>query len=385
MKVVIAIDSFKGSLSSTEAGNAVKEAVLDTDSTAEAVVRPLADGGEGTVCALAEGGESECVTVSVCGPLSRPVDAAYCILKKTNTAVIEIAAAAGITLIEEKERDPLRATTYGVGELIADAIKRGCRKFLIGLGGSATNDGGAGMLSALGYELLNSNGEPIALGAQGLSELYEIKTENVLPTLRDCEFNIACDVTNTLCGENGCSAVFGAQKGATPETIRDMDAWLANYANIAVQVSAAADRERAGTGAAGGLGFALLTFLGAKLKSGIELVLEETELEKYIKDADIVVTGEGRLDAQTVMGKAPIGVARLAKKHKKTVIAFCGAASNGAEAVNGHGIDAFFPILRSVCTLDEALDKENAYKNLKSTATQVFRLLTILSVRDKYW
>lgn len=375
MKVVIAIDSFKGSLSSTEAGNAVKEAILDIDSTADVAVRPLADGGEGTVCALSESTDSECTCVSVCGPLMRPVDATYCIIKKTNTAVIEIAAAAGITLIDSAEKNPLKTTTYGVGEIIADAIKRGCRRFIIGLGGSVTNDGGAGMLSALGYELLNSDGKPISLGAQGLSELCEIKTENALPELLDCEFNIACDVTNTLCGENGCSAVFGAQKGATPKMIKDMDLWLNNYAKISAKVSANADKDRAGTGAAGGLGFAFLTFLGAKLKSGIELVLEETELERYVKEADIVVTGEGRLDAQTVMGKAPIGVARLAKKHKKKVIAFCGAAADGAESVNEHGIDAFFPILRNISTLDEALNKENAYKNLKSTATQVFRLI----------
>ena len=377
MKVVIAIDSFKGSLSSTEAGNAVKEAILDIDSTADVAVRPLADGGEGTVSALAKSTDSECTCISVCGPLMRPVDAAYCIIKKTRTAVIEIAAAAGITLINSAEKNPLKTTTYGVGELIRDAIKRGCRRFIIGLGGSVTNDGGAGMLAALGYELLNADGKPIALGAQGLSELCEIKTENALPELLDCEFNIACDVTNTLCGENGCSAVFGAQKGATPKMIKDMDLWLESYAKISAKVSANADKDRAGTGAAGGLGFAFLTFLGAKLKSGIELVLEETELERYVKEADIVVTGEGRLDAQTVMGKAPIGVARLAKKHKKKVIAFCGAAADGADAVNEHGIDAFFPILQSVCTLNEALDKENAYKNLKNTATQVFRLLTI--------
>lgn len=375
MKVVIAIDSFKGSLSSLQAGNAVKDAIHRLNNDAEVMVSPLADGGEGTVEALAEGCDSEIVELKVKGPLLNTVVAKYCILKDSNTAVIEMASASGITLISDNERNPLETTTFGVGELIKDAVSRGCRKFIIGIGGSATNDGGTGMLAALGYEFLDSNSKPISLGAKGLKNLHRIKTDNVLPELKECHFNIACDVSNPLCGEKGCSAVFGPQKGATPEMIKDMDSWLEKYAELAKTVSNKADKTYAGAGAAGGLGFAFLSFLNATLKSGIEIVLEEINIEYSIKNADIVVTGEGRLDSQTVMGKAPIGVAKLAKKYGKKVIAFSGCVTDDAEICNEHGIDAFFPVLRSVTTLDEALDTKNAYKNLSATAYQVFRLI----------
>ena len=374
MKIVVAIDSFKGSLSSLQAGNAVKNAIHRLSDTAEVLVKPLADGGEGTVEALAEAADSEIVELKVKGPLLNPVTAKYCILKD-HTTVIEMASAAGITLISSAERNPLETTTYGVGEIIKDAISRGCRRFIVGIGGSATNDGGTGMLTALGYEFLDKNCNPIALGAKGLKDLYKIKADNVIPELKDCSFHIACDVTNPLCGENGCSAVFGPQKGATPEMIKSMDGWLENYAGTAKTVSNRADKNAAGAGAAGGLGFAFLAFTNAVLKSGIQIVLEETGLENDIKNADIVVTGEGRLDAQTAMGKAPIGVARLAKKYGKKVIAFSGCVTDDAEVCNGHGIDAFFPIIRGVTTLEEALDTNNAYKNLTATAYQVFRLL----------
>ena len=375
MKVIVAIDSFKGSLSSLQAGNAVKDAVLRLNNSAEVIVKPLADGGEGTVDALSEGTNTEVVEITVKGPLLKPVTAKYCILKTTNTAVIEMAAASGITLVSDAEKNPLNTTTYGVGELIKDAVGRDCRKFIIGIGGSATNDGGVGMLTSLGYEFLDKNGNPIALGAKGLRDLHRIKTEKALSVLKECSFNIACDVKNPLCGENGCSAVFGPQKGATPQMVRDMDLWLENYAKIAQSVSQSANKNFPGAGAAGGLGFAFLTFLNSTLKSGIDIVLEEIRLEEVIKSADLVVTGEGRLDSQTVMGKAPIGVAGLAKKYGKKVIAFSGCVTNDAEVCNDHGIDAFFPILRGVTTLEDALNPQNAYKNLPATAYQVLRLL----------
>lgn len=375
MKVVIAIDSFKGSLSSLQAGSAVKNAILRLDNKAEVLIKPLADGGEGTVDALSSGFDSEIVELTVKGPLLKPVLAKYCILKETNTAVIEMAAASGITLVSKNELNPLETTTYGVGELIKDAIKRGCRRFIVGIGGSATNDGGTGMLTALGYEFLDKNNNPIAWGAKGLKDLYKIKTDNVISELNECEFNIACDVINPLCGEKGCSAVFAPQKGATPEMIKDMDSWLKNYADLAKTVSEKADENYSGAGAAGGLGFAFLSFTNAVLKSGIKIILEETKIESDIKYADIVVTGEGRLDSQTVMGKAPIGIARLAKKHGKKVIAFSGCVTDDAEVCNKHGIDAFFPIVRGVTTLDDALNTDNAYKNLEATAYQVFKLI----------
>ena len=375
MKIVVAIDSFKGSLSSLQAGNAVKEAICRLDGNAEVLVKPLADGGEGTVEALAETSDAEMVEIGVNGPLMKPVIAKYCIFKNTNTAVIEMAAASGITLVSPEDRNPLETTTFGVGELIKDAINRGCRRFVVGIGGSATNDGGTGMLTALGYEFLDKNGNQIVLGAKGLKDLNKIKTDNVLPELKYCEFNIACDVTNPLCGESGCSAVYGPQKGATPEMIQNMDCWLRAYAEIAKDVSSKADKDYAGAGAAGGLGFAFLSFTNATLKSGIQIILDEINIEADIKNADIVVTGEGRLDSQTVQGKAPIGVAKLAKKHGKKVIAFSGCVTDDAEVCNVNGIDAFFPILRGVTTLDEALDTNHAYKNLSATAYQVFRLL----------
>ena len=375
MHVVVAIDSFKGSLSSLQAGNAVKEALLKLNDKTQVTVKPLADGGEGTALALASCFNAEIIETKVNGPLMQKVKAKYFILKETGTAVIEMAAAAGITLISDKEKNPLNTTTYGVGELIKDAVNRGCRRFIIGIGGSATNDGGTGMLTALGVRFSDKENKPIELGAKGLEGLFSINTENIISELKECTFKVACDVKNPLCGEKGCSAVFGPQKGATKEMIKDMDLWLKNYAEISKTVSNNADENAEGAGAAGGLGFAFLTYLNADLKSGIDIVLEETKIEEDIKNADIVVTGEGRLDSQTVMGKAPIGVARLAKKYGKRVIAFCGCTTKDAEVINDHGIDAFFPILRTVTTLDEALDIENAYENLKATACQVFRLI----------
>ena len=377
MKAVVAIDSFKGSLSSLQAGNAVREGILRADPDADVQVLPLADGGEGTVEALTFGLGGTLRTANVTGPLGGRVRASYGVLPDGVTAVMEMSAAAGITLLKAEERDPLSATTFGVGEMIRDAIAAGCRRFLIGIGGSATNDGGAGMLQALGFGFLNARGGQVPFGARGLGELRRISFDGVLPELKDCSFRIACDVTNPLCGENGASAIYGPQKGATPSMILQMDKWLKAYAKLAQEINPAADREFPGTGAAGGLGFAFLSFTNAVLESGIKIVLEETRLEEYVKDADIVITGEGRLDGQTVMGKAPIGVAKIAKKYLKPVVAFAGCVTPDAVKCNEHGIDAFFPILRGVVTLSEAMDSTNAHKNMADTVEQVFRLLAI--------
>jgi len=374
MNVVTVIDSFKGSISSIEAGEAVARGVRAVYPDATVTVRPLADGGEGTVDALVEGCQGEFVFAEVEGPLGQKVRAKYGILFG-NTAVIEMSAAAGITLITPEERDPRYTSTYGVGELIAHAIARGVRRFIIGIGSSATNDGGAGMLQALGFSLLDESGDSIEKGARGLAKLQHVSAENVHPSLSECDFRIACDVTNPLCGALGCSAVYGPQKGATPEMIKDMDAWLSRYATLAKAVNPQADPDLPGAGAAGGLGFAFAAFLGGKLQSGISLVLEATGAESYIKDADVVVTGEGRLDGQSAMGKAPVGVAKLAKKHGKPVIAFAGCVTEEASACNGAGIDAFFPILRGVVTLEDAMHTENAKHNLEKTAEQAFRLI----------
>ena len=320
MRYIVVLDSFKGSLTSLEAGDAVKNAILDFDKNSDVVVLPLADGGEGTVDAMYEGLGGTLVEVSFTGPLQEKVNAKYCILPDGKTAVIEMASAAGLTLVPENKRNPLKTTTYGVGEIIKDAINRGCRKFIVGIGGSATNDGGTGMLSALGYKFLDKSGTEIPLGAEGLEKLNSISSAEVMPELKNCSFRVACDVTNPLCGEFGCSAVFAPQKGATNEDITKMELWLENYGDITKKLFPESDSEYPGTGAAGGLGFAFHSFLNGELKSGVNIILQEIGFEKHILNADVVVTGEGRLDAQTAMGKAPVGVAKIAKKHNKKVI-----------------------------------------------------------------
>ncbi len=377
MHIVTAIDSFKGSLSSKQAGEAVREGVLRVYPTAQVEICPIADGGEGTAAVLTEavGGVTREVTVT--GPLGVPVNACYGVSADGVTAYMDMASAAGITLVDADERDPLCATTYGVGEMIADALKSGCRRIVMGIGGSATNDGGAGMLQALGFGLFDENGAPIARGAAGLADLARITAGGAFAALTSCEILVACDVTNPLCGEQGCSAVYGPQKGATPAMIADMDKWLARFATLAKDVIPSADATAAGAGAAGGIGFALRTFLKAELQSGIALIAAETGLENKIAACDLAVTGEGRLDAQTAMGKAPVGIARLAKVHGKPVIAFAGGVTKGARACHAEGIDAYFPIVRGVCTLEEALDTKNAFANLANAAEEVFRVMGI--------
>ena len=382
MKVIVAVDSFKGSLSSLEAGNAIKDGIKKAISDAEVCVRPLADGGEGTVEALTLGMGGKLEHVTVTGPLEKPVDCVFGIIEESRTAIIEMSGAAGITLVANEDRNPLNTTTYGVGQVIKDAIFKGCRHFVIGIGGSATNDGGIGMLQALGYGMLDKNGKQVPSGAKGLKGLEKITDENVLPKLKECTFRVACDVNNVLCGKQGCSAVFGPQKGATPAMILQMDKWLAHYAELTAENYSHADANQAGTGAAGGLGFAFLSYTNAVLESGIKIVLEETCLEEYIKSADIVVTGEGRLDGQTVFGKAPVGVAEIAKKHNKKVIAFSGCAADDAVICNEYGIDAFFPILQDIQTLQEAMDSKNAKKNIIAASEQVFRLIKVFSDKE---
>ena len=377
MKVLILIDSFKGSMTSLEAGKAASVGILRANPSADVSVKALADGGEGTVEALISNMNGKIREIQVTGPLGDPVNCRYGVIEETGTAVIEMAGAAGLVLVPEEKRNPLYTTTYGVGEVIRDAITQGCRKFIVGIGGSATNDGGVGMLQALGYGFLDRKGHQIPYGAAGLRELEMITDEFVIPELEECRFRIACDVTNVLCGENGCSAVFGPQKGATPSTIAQMDQWLGHYAAMAEEKYPDADPEREGTGAAGGLGFAFLTFTNASLESGIDIVLEETGMEKYIKEADLIITGEGRLDGQTAMGKAPVGVARFAKRYGKPVVAFAGGVTRDAKACNSEGITAYFSIVQGAVSLEEAMKRENAEANMADTAEQVYRLFTL--------
>ncbi len=374
MQILAAIDSFKGSLSSLDAGNAVKRGILKVMPDARVLVRPLADGGEGTVDALASGLSGTMVEASVTGPLKDPVRAKYCILPDKITAVMEMSSAAGLTLVPSSDRNPLNTTTYGVGELIKDAIKRGCRRFIIGIGGSATNDAGTGMLAALGYRFLDKDGMPVDIAGKGLEHICSIDTKEVISDLSDCSFRIACDVSNPLCGPSGCSAVYGPQKGATPEIVETMDKWIGDFADLATGVFPQAHKDHPGTGAAGGLGFAFLTFTNATLESGISIILDEIGLEEDIKNSDLVITGEGRLDSQTAMGKAPVGVASLAEKHGVPTIAFAGHVTKDAGICNEKGITAFFPIVRGPITLEEAMEPENAIRSLEDAAEQAFRL-----------
>lgn len=375
MKVTVSIDSFKGSLTTFQAGKAIEEGIKRVYKDADVYVCPLSDGGEGTTETIISMTGGEMVEVAVHNPIGKIINAIYGIIPHEKTAVIEMSAAAGITLVGDKERNPLYTTTYGVGELILDAISKGCRKFIIGIGGSATNDGGVGMLQALGFQFLDSRNEQVQQGAIGLKDIVSISTQNVIKELSECSFRVACDVTNPLCGENGCSRIYGPQKGATEAMIEDMDKWLGSFGEITKKVIATADMNIPGSGAAGGLGFALMTYLNATLESGVDLVIRETKLEDYIKTSDIVITGEGRLDGQSSMGKAPIGVAKLAKKYGKQTIAFSGCIGDGAQKCNENGIDAFFPILKAPCSLTEAMDTDNAYWNLCDTVQQVFNLI----------
>ena len=375
MKVVIAIDSLKGSLSSMEAGMAIKDGILAAKPDAEVIVKPLADGGEGTTDALIEGMNGERIDLTVTGPMHTPVDAYYGYLKDTNTAVMEMASAAGITLVPDSEKNPLLATSYGVGEMINDAIQRGCRNFIIGIGGSVTNDGGIGMLKALGVRFLDENGEDAGEGGQALAKVARIDVSGMTPLLKECHIQVACDVNNPLCGENGSTYVYGPQKGVTEDMKKTLDEAMAHFARVTSETLENDYMNTPGAGAAGGLGYAFLAYTGAALTPGIELILDAVGLEEELSGADVVVTGEGRLDFQTAMGKAPVGVARLAKKYNAKVIAFAGSVTKEATACNKEGIDAFFPILRGVCTLAEAMDPVAARNNMTATVEQVFRLL----------
>lgn len=374
MKVVIAIDSLKGSLTSIEAGKAIKEGILNIVD-AEVIVKPLADGGEGTTEVLVEGLGGETVEVFVMGPQKDKIKAVYGYIAESKTAIIEMAAAAGIMLVGE-EKNPMEATTYGVGEMIKDAINRGCRNFIIGIGGSATNDGGIGMLTALGFDFYDNNGNKLGIDANELGKISIIFTENAMPELSECNFKIACDVSNQLCGENGATYIYGPQKGVTEEIKEKLDKDMAHYAKVTKKYLNNDYSEASGAGAAGGLGFVFLSYLHGDLQPGIELVIDTVKLEECIKDADYVITGEGCLDKQTAMGKAPVGVAKLAKKYDKTVIALAGSVTDDAVKCNENGIDAYFPILLKVIPLQEAMKKETARKNMVKTTEQIFRLIS---------
>lgn len=377
MNIVIAIDSFKGCISSVDSGRLLKQAIEDVYPDDAVSVFPLADGGEGTVDAMTQGLNGRIVKVPVTGPLGTKIESRYGLLPDTNTAVIEMADASGLPLVPPEKRNPLHTTTYGLGELILAVIDAGCRHFIIGIGGSATNDCGLGMLTALGFRFLKADGSRAGVAGGDLADVAQIDMRQVDSRLQDCTFEIACDVTNPLCGPEGCSNVFGPQKGATQEIVARMDGDIHHFAQLAEKACGIKGQEMPGAGAAGGLGFAFHTFLHGTLTPGIALILSAIGIKEALSKADLLVTGEGRMDKQTAMGKGPVGVAQLAKScqpHCLTV-ALCGSAARDAERVNQHGIDAYFPILHAPMTLQEAMDRATTEQNLCQTIQQVMQLI----------
>lgn len=374
MKITVLMDSFKGSLTSYEAGEAVKEGIMASGIPADISVFPFADGGEGTLEAfLAADRGSRKVTLSVSDPLGRPTEASYGILSD-DTVVVEIAQAAGLCLLSESERNPLHTTTRGVGQLIRHAVKNGHRSFIIALGGSATNDCGIGMLQELGLAITDNDGCPVCDGALGLADAVHIDDSALMTELKDCDVIIASDVINPLCGDQGASRIFAPQKGADAESVGKMDMWMRSFAGITASCYPAADPDAKGAGAAGGLGFAIQTFLNGKMIPGAQVLLGRTGLEKEISSSDLVITGEGAIDAQTAMGKAPARIAALAKDHNVPVIAIAGTVKPGAEKCHEIGIDAIFPTVRGPMSIEEAMVRENAIENIKRTVCEIMRL-----------
>ncbi len=376
MKIVIAPDSYKESLSAMEVAIQIEAGFREIYPDAEYIKLPVADGGEGTVDAMVAATGGRQINVSVTGPTGKPVLAHFGITGNQQCAVIEMASASGLECIPPEERNPLITTSYGTGELIKAALDLGVTEFIIGLGGSATNDGGAGMLQALGIHLLDKAGHNIGKGGQCLSELEYVDVSGMDPRLKQCRITVACDVTNPLTGPQGASAIFGPQKGANPAMVRFLDENLKHYAEVIARQTGKDVEFAPGAGAAGGLGAALLAFLNAELRSGIEIVTEAVELEKAIMDADLVITGEGRIDSQSIKGKVPVGVARLAKRHNKPVIGIAGSLSSDVAVVYEHGIDCVFSVLNKVCSLDEALN--DAAANVRLTARNIAATLRLL-------
>ena len=374
MKILIMIDSFKGSLSSSEAGNIIKDEIEKLNPREDITVLPVADGGEGTVESMSELDGASLIEVQVENPLFETIIGNYVIIKDKNLAIMEMSQAAGLILIKDRF-SPLKASTYGVGTMIKDALDKGIRNFIIGIGGSATNDGGIGMLSALGFKFYDKNNNNIHPSNEGLGSLSAIDLSQADPRLKEATFKIACDVDNPLTGKRGSASVYGPQKGANPREVEIIDNNLSLFHKKTLEVIENADDTYPGVGAAGGLGYAFKNYLGAELSPGIELILQMLNVKDYLSEADLVITGEGKMDFQSSMGKAPTGVAKLAKKYGANVIAFAGVVDNDAIEVNKHGIDAFFPILDQIRSVEEAMDAKKAEENLRRCVNQVFRLI----------
>jgi glycerate 2-kinase len=375
MKIVIAPDSFKGSVTALQAAEAIESGLRRVFPDAQIDSVPMADGGEGTVQSLVDATGGQIFTERVSDPLGTDVEAKYGVLGDGVTAVIEMAAASGLTLVPRDKRNPLVTTTYGTGQLIRAALDRGCRKLIIGIGGSATNDGGAGMAQALGARLLNAAGEPISSGGRGLTELETIDISELDPRIAETTTVVACDVNNPLTGPRGASHVYGPQKGATPEMVKALDANLARYDKILQRDLGVSVGNVPGAGAAGGLGAGLMAFLNAELKSGVEIVINAVQLEKRLSGADLVITGEGQINFQTVFGKTPVGVAKTAKLHGIPVIAIAGSIGEGADDVYAAGIDAILDIVPEPMPLEQAI--ENAPSLIADAAARAARLIWV--------
>ena len=355
MKIVIAPDSYKESLTALEVANEIEAGFREIFPDAHYVKLPVADDGEGTVQAMVEATRGKRIELDVTGPLGRPVTAFYGLTGDGVTAVIEMAAASGLMLVPKELRNPLLTTSYGTGELIRAALDAGARHFILGIGGSATNDGGAGMLQALGAHLLDAEGNELAFGGGALGKLDRIDVSQFDARLKDCVIDVACDVDNPLVGAKGASAIFGPQKGATPQMVEELDGYLRRFAEIMVRDLGQDVAKTPGAGTAGGMGAGMMAFMGGRLRPGSEIVTDAVGLDAAVRDADLVITGEGRIDGQTIFGKTPIGVARVAKRHGKPVIGLAGGLTKDAPVVHDHGIDAIFSVIHECCSVVEAM------------------------------
>lgn len=374
MKILIASDSFKGSNSSLEVAEAIEEGICRVFPDAEVEKVPIADGGEGTVEALVQANEGEVVHLTVGGPLGDPVDSFYGIVDE-GTAVIEMAAASGLDLVPEEKRDVRRASTYGTGQLILHALEQGAEEIILAIGGSATNDGGTGMAAALGYKFLDAAGRELPPGGAGLKDLDRIDGSGVDPRVQQAQFRVACDVNNPLTGERGASAVYGPQKGASPQDVKDLDAALQRLAEVVeAQFNIVAD-ETPGAGAAGGLGYGLMVFCGASLEKGIDIVLDAVNFDERLEHKDLVITGEGKIDGQTAYGKLPVGVAYRAKQKGVPVLVIAGDIGDGIEAVYDRGIDAVMSTVNRAMSLKEAMG--NSRELLIDGAERAMRMIRL--------
>ncbi|WP_163833543.1 glycerate kinase [Spartinivicinus ruber] len=378
MKIVIAPDSFKESLSSIEVADAVAQGIQQVLPDAELIKLPVADGGEGTIDAMVAGTQGSKFTCRVTGPMGTPVDACWGVLGDGVTAVIEVAEAVGLAKVPVQQRNPLKATSYGIGELIIEALNAGAKQFILGLGGSATNDGGAGMLQALGARLLNTAGDVISLGAEGLANLQQIDFNSLDSRLENVEFKVACDVDNQLLGPTGATYTYGPQKGADEPMLQQLENHLSHFAKVMQQALNRDIASTPGSGAAGGLGATLLGGFNAQLESGVDIVLDTIQLETYLSDADLVITGEGKIDSQTIYGKTPIGVAKRAKQYNCCVIALAGSMGAGYQAVYQQGIDAVFSVVPGVMNLTDAL--KTAAQNIEDTAFNIAKIVKSFKV-----